>query len=272
MTIRKYEQEVFDEFAKPANVSEAWSVVDTIAISKNLYGNEVNAQWHTSFQSFGQQERHSFFKQRTQGMVTAAYCNQQSSDSMDFAFVMHSIGLAIFGPPCGVNAVPGQPDGSGGQIDQADLTTTQWIMADLPRHIGLEFKVQQDVRIELPCLKAPPGYGVTGGGVAQGQLADAPAFGSQPTNSIAVSQGVPILSNRYPLPFRIGIPRTASIEGIIHVSQLARTILQNLLGPQNIPFNSEDGTPPLTFFGQRYLIQLSLIGERLVQQRAQYHR
>lgn len=269
---RQYEQEVFDEFKKYANVSEAWSLYDTIGISKTLYGGEQNAGWFNTFNAFGQQQTHSFFKQRTEGMLGTPYTNQQSSDSMDFAFVAHSVGLALFAPVPNISAVASSPDGTAGQLSRVDASIGHWFAADLPRHMGFQFKIQQDIRIELPALQAPPGYGVAGGGVAFPQLAAAPAFGSQVTCSTNVQQGVPVLSNRYPLPFRIGIPRTASIEGIIHLSEYAQQVLQTVIGPQDMVFNSNDGTAPYKFFQKRYLIQVSLIGERLVQQRGQYHR
>jgi hypothetical protein len=268
--MRKYEQEVFEEFEKRANVAEAWCIYDTIAISKTLYGNEQNAGWHTTWASFGGQERHSFFKRRTEGMVGAYYCNMQSADSMDFAFIMHSIGLSIFAPAPNVEGFATQPDGVVGDIGNFDHTNGHWFAADMPRHMGIEFKVQQDVRLELPALHCPPGYGASGGGVAFPQIAAVPAFGTRPVSTANVQQGVPLLSNRYPLPFRIGIPRTASIEAVIHLAEPARKILSALLGPQDMVFNSDDGAPPYNFFQKRYLVQVSLIGERLVQQRGQY--
>jgi hypothetical protein len=140
--------------------------------------------------------------------------------------------------------------------------------------MGIQFKVQQDIRIELPALHAPPGYGVSGGGTAFPQLPTiAPAFGEIPFCSTNAQQGVPLLNNRYPLPYKIGIPRTSSIEGILHLSQYARDILTTMgTAPQNFVFNSATGAAPYTFFQKRYMIQFSLIGERLVQQRAEYHR
>lgn len=269
---RQYEQEVFSEFKQYANVAEAWALYDTIGISRTLYGNETNAGWFTTFNAFGQQETHSFFKQRTQGQIGTAYTNMQSSDSMDFAFVAHSIGLALFAPAPNISARSAPPDGTGGQLDKFDAAIGHWFAADLPRHMGLQFKIQQDIRIELPALHCPPGYGVSGGGVAFPELAPVSAYGSNVTNVTNVQQGIPVLSNRYPLPFRIGIPRTASIEGIIHLSEYARQIMTSVIGPQDMFFNSDDGTAPYKFFQKRYLIQLSLIGERLVQQRGQYHR
>ena len=273
MQVREEEQKVFADFKKYANVAEAWSLYDTIAISSELYGAEQNAAWFTDFSTFGQQETQSFFKTRTEGLVGLPYTNQQSADSMDFAFVAHSIGLAIWAPIPNTEAFPIPPDGDVGGVTGFDAVNGHWFGAELPRHMGIQFKVQQDVRIELPALHASPGYGVSGGGAAFPQLPAIGTFGEIPFFSSNAQQGVPLLNNRYPLPYKIGIPRTASIEGILHLSEHARDILSVMgTSPQNFVFNSADGTSPFTFFQKRFMIQLSIFGERLVQQRAQYHR
>ncbi len=271
--MRQYEKEVFDEFKEFANVVEAWALYDTIAISPTLYGSESQAGWFTSLATFGQQETHSFFKARTEGMVGLPYTNQQSSDTMDFAFIAHSIGLAVWAPIPNLAGVGTDIDGQTGVLQNPDGLIGHWFQADMPRHMGLQFKIQQDIRIELPSLHCPPGYGIAGGGAAfPGIPAAVPAFGAVPYMSAAACQGVPLLSNRYPLPYKIGIPRTSTIEGIIHLSEYARYVLTGVAGPRNMQFNSDDGTPDFTYFQERYMVQISLIGERLVQQRAQYHR
>jgi hypothetical protein len=273
MQVREEEQKVFQEFKSPKNVAEAWSIYDTIAISSELYGAEQNAGWFVDFQTFGQQEQQSFFKTRTEGLVGLPYTNQQSSDSMDFAFIAHSIGLAIWAPVPNTEADPTPEDGQPNDVRRFDAVNGHWFGAELPRHMGIQFKVQQDIRIELPALHAPPGYGVTGGGTAFPQLPAVGTFGEIPFCSSNTQQGVPLLNNRYPLPYKIGIPRTSSIEGILHLSQYARDILTTMgTAPQSFVFNSATGAAPYTFFQKRYMIQLSLIGERLVQQRAEYHR
>jgi hypothetical protein len=269
--MRQYEAEVFEQFEKFANVVEAWALYDTIAISPTLYGSEKNAGWFNDFVTFGQQETHSFFKTRTEGLVGLPYTNQQSSDSMDFAFIAHSIGLAIWAPVPNIEGEPGQPEGGAGTLADPDALIGHWFAADMPRHMGVSFKIQQDIRIELPALHCPPGYGVSGGGTAFPGITSV-AYGDIPYMSASACQGVPLLSNRYPLPYKIGIPRTSTIEGIIHLSEYARYVLTAVLGPRSFQFNSDSGVAPYTFFQKRYMIQLSLIGERLVQQRGQYHR
>jgi hypothetical protein len=269
--MRKDEAEVLRSFAAAPNVVEAWPLYDSIVICPTLYGNEFQAGWFTSLAAFGAQETHSFWKQRTEGLVGLPYTNQQSADSMDFAFVAHSVGLAIFTPTPNIEGIAEPADGNAGALDLPDALISHWFAADLPRHMAVQLKVQQDIRVELTALQAAPGYGVCGGGAAFPGIAAAD-HGDIPYISTTVSQGVPILSNRFPLPHKIGIPRTATIEGILHLSEYARHVLTGVLGPQNYQMNTIDGVKPYTYFPKRYIIQMSLFGERMVQQRGQYHR
>jgi hypothetical protein len=269
--MRPEEIKLVKQFELNPNVVEAWSIYDTICISPTLYGSEANAGWFNNLAAFGASETHSFFKQRTEGNVGLSYTNQQSSDSMDFAFVAHSIGLAVFVPVPNLEGTPSAPDGAGFALTQADAAIAHWFAADLPRHMGIQFKVQQDIRVELPTLHAPPGYGTTGGGTAFPGIVTL-VYGEIPFMLTSVSQGVPVLSNRYPLPYKIGIPRTGSIEGVLHLSDYARNVLTSVTGPHQMQFNSDDGAIPYSYFQKRYMIQLSIIGERMVQQRGQYHR
>lgn len=264
--MRTYEQPVFEEFRKYRNVVEVWPLYDSIVICPTMYGNEANVPgWFTSFTLFGQRETHSLFKGRTEAVAGEQYCNMKNADTMDFAFIAHSIGLEITGPPTmDVSEVEGD-------VVYPDAIIPQWFQADFPRHVGLQFKVQQDVRLELPALAAPPGYGSVGGGTSF-ESAAVQAFGDVPFMTNSVSDGVPLLSNRYPFAEPIGIPRTATIEMVITVGQWARNILTAITGPRLILINSDDGTPSYRWGIPRYMIRASLIGQRMVQQRGQYHR
>lgn len=269
--MKQYEAEVFSDFQKYANVVEAWALYDSIVISPTMYGTEQSiGGWFTSFVALGQQETHSFFKQRTEGIAGLQYCNQQSADSMDFAFMCDSIGLAIMAPAPNIESEASGDDGIGGDLLPSDDIIGHWFAADLPRHMGIQLKVQQDIRAEITAMHCPPGYGALGSGTAYPSQTTF-AYGDIPFMTNAVCQGVPLLSNRYPLPSPIGIPRTSTIEGILHVSDYARNILRNVAGPRQYQFNSANGFPPYTYFDRRYVIQFSLFGQRLVQQRGQYH-
>lgn len=267
--MREYEKQVFADFQKYANVVETWPLYDSIVICEQLYGSEASVPgWYTTFVGFGARETHNFFKNRTDGTAGETYTNHKNSDSMDFAYKIHSIGLEITGPPS-FDAI--QPV-DGGAMTNQDFITPQWWRVDFPRMCAIQLKVQQDVRVELPAMACPPGYGSVGGGYGGQYLNALGAFGELPYMTGHATQGVPLLSNRYPLPEPIGVPRTGSVEGILHISEWARTVLQGITGPHYTVLNSDDGAEPWNFMWSRYVIRFSLFGERLVQQRAQYHR
>lgn len=265
--MREYEREIKAEFKKFANVAEAWPLYDSVVICNQLLGSEANVPgWFTTFAAFGARERHSFFKNRSAGIAGDQYCNMQNGDSMDFAFLADSIGIEITGPPT-YDVQWGAVDGNG-QLDATmDHILPQWWAADFPWHCGLQLKIQQDIRWEGPVMSAPAGVGASASGLGFQQNAVS-TFGEAPWLFSQTTQGQPSLKNRQPFPEPIGIPRTGSVEAILHVGEWARTGLTNITGPHEMFFHY---TAP-THYYSRYLIRVSLFGKRLVQQRAQYHR
>jgi len=110
-----------------------------------------------------------------------------------------------------------------------------------------------------------------------------------------VTQGHPRMGNRFLFarrdpetgrlePQPIMIPRNALVEAKITLSPYVQYLLNDFLGPLYYLFNRRcprewaTGTPPTSptkkddniWFGMRYGITVSLMGERLVQQRGQY--
>lgn len=271
--MRDTDKQVAQQFSQFANVVEAWPLYDSILISKQFYGNEIGQDgWFTSWANFGSQETHRFYNIRTEA-AGDAYCNMQSADSMDFAFLAHSVGITVQGPAPNVEGhAETVQEGQTGELGGNDSFLSHWISSELPNHMGLQFKVQQDIRLEVPCMACPAGYGSVGSGSAATGTDDGSTYGDIPFHDNAVVQGVPLLENRIPFPTPIGIPRTATIEGILHLSEYARWVLQAVKGPDDFQFNTDDGAPAYTYFQKRYVIQMSIFGERLVQQRGQYHR
>lgn len=274
--MREFEIPVHKEFANlPPNAKEFWPIYDSIVICEELIGSEVNVPgWFTTFANFAAKETHVFFKNRTDGIAGEQYTNMKNGDTMDFAYLIHSVGIAVFCTP-GFDCQVGAIDGTGLLADRIDAVIPQYWRADFPWHLGIQLKVQQDVRLELPVMAACPGYGESGGGTAYQQAYPVPplpnAFGEVPWIAVNSTQGVPVLKNRFPLPEPIGVPRTGSVEMILHVGEWARLNLQQITGPHRI-FINVDGTESGNFYYSRYIIQASLFGERMVQRRAQYHR
>lgn len=268
--MRDYEKEVFADFKKFANVAEVWPLFDSIVICNQLVGSEATVPgWFTTFAGFGSRETHQFFKNRTSGTAGEQYCNIQNGDSMDFAYEIHSMGVFVTCTPT-YDVLIGSIDGDGEVANTQDTVLPQWWRADLPWHMGIQLKVQQDIRWESPVMASPAGIGASGGGMTFQQPTVA-GFGEIPWMFSQTTQGEPALVNRIPFPEPIGVPRTGSIEAILTVGEWARRDLVGIDGPNQFTINV-NGSAPFNHYYSRYMIGVSLFGRRLVQQRAQYHR
>ena len=266
------------------NVREAAAIYDTLVVSPVWYGSEAKVKgWYEDFPAMAAQERHIFFKDRTEASASLAYCNKQSADVLDFAFKATSIGVAFIAP--GVRAIGDRSAGTGEEFNWA-TQVGHFFETVLPRHCSMEFKIQQDVVLELPCMAASPGYGPVGSGAAfqhqvvgLDEVAVPPNPDYMPVMNMSVTQGVPRLDNRFSFPTVKDIPRTATIEVTVKLSEIARNYLANLpgdwyykLGGDPLRPRAINGYNNYNEMPARFLIQVSLFGTRLVQQRAQYHR
>lgn len=319
----------------PMNVSEIYPLYDSVVISQALWGNEArvkgwfggsaNTPWARPFEEFGDTPEHLFFKERTEGSSDLAYCNVQSGETMDFAYRCYSVGVRFWGPPSAFEVAPRiDHDGDGMLPWGTELAGTgddpyslisvwghQW-KAEIPRHCSFEFKVEQDVIVEGPCMSFPPGHGIIGSGSAWSgpigrgvtdDLASAifyenidaddageDSIAQLPAHIHVTNQGHPRLGNRFNFvdadgnPQPILIPRAALFQASIKLSPYAQYLLNEAMGPLYYAFNrrcpreSNYGeapnvteVSPITWFGMRYGITVTLLGERLVQQRGQYH-
>lgn len=256
------------------NVAESYPIYDTLIICSDLYGKEQSINgWYTTFRTFADDEKHTFFKDRTIGNSHLAYTNMDSVDTIDYAFKAFSIGVRFFGPcsPEGYNDIVVSPAGINEEV-------IPFWMFDLPKHVGLDFRVQQDVIIENTCLATPPGYGPRGGGGAQPLVDSTADFPNQvPWKVVTGSNGEPVIDNRFPFPDPIEIPRNTPIEANLYLSNYVRYIIGGWIGPRDWVLLTEEQSaqpPGITdFFSMptRFGIQVSLYGYRLVQQRGQYH-
>lgn len=253
---------------KTMNVLEPWTIYDSIVICSNLYGNEQSIQgWFTNWVAFGQQQEHRFFKSRNEAMTGLAYNNMQSQDRSDFAFHAISIGLSLQGPSqC-------YDQGTLGEFRPPPLLNTKnFFEMDLPNHIGVEFRLAQDVRLSASPYHMPPGYGPRASGVSQGLDELENVLLHNVSNAVAVAtQGEPTKENRFYFESAIEIPRNETFEVRITLSEYARRILVQLAGPLSYvwgtPVGGEVPVINRTFFPARYVIQCAIHGLREVQQR-----
>lgn len=266
-----------------ANVAEAWPIYDTLCVTPQYFGTEADAGWFNNFTDFAQKEQHSFFMQRTIGNLDLAYTNKATADTLDFAYSSLSLGVSFFAP--GVRTLGKLVDED--NFNYMDNFSAHWWESELPSHCAVQFKVQTDIVSEGPAMLYSPGYGPSGGGASF----EHEEINATPPNGVvnaqypavqnwAMTQGIPSISNRFRFPRSIEIPRTATLEVIIHVSDYARAILTDLsdgLASGDGPFNYifvdsvSAGVPKYSEFPSRYGIQVSLMGLRYVQQRGQYH-
>lgn len=270
------DKEVVATFAKDMNVAESFPLYDTILICSTFYGQEANVRgWFTTFANFAAQEEHHFFTVRNESLASLPYCNLQSADSMDYAFLAYSMGIRFFGPASNIQGDEIAPNGNTGYITNLDANVGHFFQYDLPRHCSISLKVQQDTRVELNAMLCPPGYGPTGGGAALEITQLTPPAVDQYRQHAQLNmfgtQGVPLGTNRFKFPEPIGIPRSGIIEGVLKLSEYARYILSNVYGPRSIYFQDAGAVTANTLFPARFGITLSLYGKRLVQQRGQYH-
>ena len=261
--------------SKPyTNVAEPYPLYDTVIVSNTLYGKEQSiVGWYTNFRDFASDTRHTFFKSRTAGSSHLAYTNMDSADVVDFVYKVFSLGVRFFAPvmPDARNEIIVSP----ANIQENEHT---WWLYDLAKHVGMDFRVQQDVIVENACIASPPGYGPRGGGGAHPEGDDdVPFANQQPWQVVTGSNGEPCIDNRFAFPTPIEIARNSSIEVNLYLSQYARFVMENMWGPNhNIYLTEEQATQPAAQddfieVPTRYGIQVSLFGYREVQQRGQYH-
>jgi hypothetical protein len=251
------------------NVLEPWSIYDSICICRNFYGNESSVQgWFLTFAAFAAQQEHRFFKSRNEAICGLPYNNMQSQDRADFAFHALSIGISFQGPCQGWEKEPESEFMGGG------LNISNFFQFDLPNHVGIEFRLAQDVRLDANPYHIPPGYGPRVSGVSQGIDLIAGATNAGYSSGIVVgTQGEPVKDNRFYFKSEIAIPRNETFEVRMTLSEYARNILSVTNGPANYfwgyPVALEAPHIEEARFPTRYVIQCAIHGLREVQQRGQ---
>lgn len=247
------------------NVGENWNYYDTVLVGGYVPSMQFHDGWFTTFAAIGAAVQIPFFnvRNRNHGL---AYNNQDTRDQTAFAYRIFTIGVSFFAPSCGLyqSAVPG-PVGP-------ETTQTQLWELELPKHASLTLQVQQDERLAGPVLMTPPGYGPVGGGVSQGDPELSWVPGGAPPNTALwnFTQGVPELTNKWGFRNPIEVPRRANLAVVIQFSEYGRQLLADLSGPHSYPFQSVLAGNWIYKYGM-FGIQVVLGGQRLVQQRGQYH-
>lgn len=242
-------------------------IVDSIVICNKFYGQEIGQPgWFPSFNNFRQKEQHSFFKTRNRADVGVAYNTQFSRDNQTEPFKAMSIGVAFIAPSVvGIGHIKDVPE-LGEKIIPEESAFAHWFRTELPLHCSLQFKTGQDIRAEINCLRAPPGWGVHSSGSILRE--DGTPLPANPVGVNAVVQGVPEYENRFQFEKLIDIHKNMQIEAILTIGEPARRYLADSCWPGTYIFNNPL-TETNTQFPVRYMIQVSLLGIRYTQKRGE---
>jgi hypothetical protein len=258
------------------NVAESYALYDTIIVCKEMYGKEKTIPgWYTTFRDFANNHKHVFYKNRTIGNSHLAYCNMDSADNVDFVFNAISFGVRFFAPITH-DALKEVLTPFGPELINEN-NPAFWLF-ELPKHCGIDFRVQQDAIVENCCMATPPGYGPRLGSGAQPIIYDPTDvnINASPFKITIGTMGEPSIENRFPFSLPLRIPRNATIEANVLLSGYIRSVMANMSGPEYWIGDGEyvAETPANTDFFKvpsRFGIQVSLYGYREVQQRGQYH-
>jgi len=243
------------------NVQEHWCLYDTVLayVAPGSSGVSLASGWFNGLGPMGQANDLPFFNIRNRN-IGLAYNNQDARDQFPYAMRLFSIGVGFWRTHLStdINYEPGSPyEEAVGHIFNVDL----------PRHCSLVLKIQQDERLKTIVPFASPGYGPHGGGYGRGQPSSFANSAMINTVMGTETQGVPDLKRRWIFPDNIEIPRRASVSVTLRFSEYARNLLQAMGEVADVNWPIQHGTLTAATAG----VQVSLIGERLVQQRGQYH-
>jgi hypothetical protein len=249
------------------NVGEHWALYDTIVVGTTSRDTVDQPGWYSTLANLGAANRLFFFNQRTRSSGLA-YCNQDVRDQMPYAFRVFSGGVTFWASSMSEANV---------EDDSKDYFTSENVphifKVDLPRHCSFTLQVQQDELLKTNCMLVPPGYGPSGGGVGRGSPQSEFTAAVDKTFN-AMNQNVPHLSNRWEFPQPLEIPRNAALSVNLVFSEYAKQLLGQMTRAQWQDAVSGNGHAADIAHTTRsyYGIQVTLVGERLVQQRGAYHR
>lgn len=246
------------------NVSEKYTLYDTIAITGNLASlSRQPPGWFATFAAFSAGQ-HSFFNVRNQGNCEPAYCNLDSRDQTAYAFRIESIGMSWWAEVWSFY-------NTSAPVLRYNMPSAFW-QHDCPIESAATLKVQQDEKLKVNSMMLSPGYGPTGGGYGENC---AGAYGTTITGQypilLAETQGRPNFKDApYRFPNKIDVPRRAYITVELSLTQYLQAALAVIPGPGFIPIWNEGAFDTHTAY-LMFGVTCTLNGERLVQQRGALH-
>jgi len=249
------------------NVKENWTLYDTVLIGTDPRSSQTTPGWVQTLAALGTLNQLFFFNVRTRA-DGLAYCNLQARDQLPYAFLIKSAGVRFFASY--------QTENSAISAIAANWWLSNYVphvfLADLPNHTSFRMQIQQDDVLKSCVPLVPGGYGPVGGGYGQTSPITEFAIAADKSYS-AVTQSVAHITNRWKFPAMIKVPRNASLVVELQFSEYARGLLQAMtkLSVQDIMSGNGHAADADHDSKSFYGIQVSLIGQRLVQQRGEYH-
>lgn len=255
------------------NVPEALTLCDTMLVC----GYSQSLKWHdgyfVSFAAAGQANSWPFYnvRNRNHGL---AYNNQDTRDTLSYAYEIYSIGVDFWAPTVIQQNQDIPANGTPGAFLTYQNMSAIWT-CDLPRHASIRFNVNQDEKLNATCCMVPPGMGPVGGGAGQGDfgvLVNPPLADALHPMYAALTQGEPEITCRFKFPNPIQVPRRASISAVITVAEYGRQLLQSMTGPWYYKLLDKNTFGNSAVYKwAAFGVTVSLQGKRLVQQRGAYH-
>jgi hypothetical protein len=244
--------------AQQFRADESWPLYDTV-----LIGRDVPNQpgWFSTFEAFAQETEISFFNRRNRSQVGPEYCNLDTSEQLDFAYMIHSIGVDFIAPPVGT-----------GETEQNVFTSANSANVlmwgnDLLRHSSLQLILNQDEKLNIPCSACPSGIGPSGTSSLFVNQTAAPPTGAPLGPMGQYTNGVPHITNRWPFPQPIRVPRNHNLRAVIKLSEWARFAANRLEGPVQLFMGNNAQSPDAGSVPAVFGIRVTLIGNRFVQLR-----
>lgn len=243
------------------NAREDWPIYDTVQIRD---GAKDNKEGYDTFQALAAIDEIPFFTVRKRD-IGIAYTNRDSNESLEFAYMLKSVGVS-FRPhlaPTPAGPKPEQGDAPG---VHNPLSTAMFL--HLIEHCGLILKIRADEKLTVTVPLVPDGTGNFG-------FVGATTVAGAQQIQAATSNGWPHNKNRFTFSGEgIQIPRGATFGAVLRFSNYAKSVLACLPNPGAMHFNADpfNVTPPADCLVKPCsLIRVSLNGWREVQQRNALH-
>lgn len=251
------------------NVKEKCMLYDTVGIYTPPFGVSMPVPdgWFLNYAALSAANEIPFFnvRNRSAGLM---WCNQDKRDQLAWPFLIQSIGIEWW-----ALSMSSAPSWSTDQTFSPEDHASHVFATDVPRHCGVTLQVQQDERLKAFSYFCQPGYGVFGDGYGRSAPSALGAGNDNGWDHIlnVVSQGQPLLNNRFHFPIALEVPRNATLNVRLTINEYGRQMLAVLPWLTTWFGASYDVTDSLVW--QQFSgIRVTLEGYRLVQQRGQYHR